>query len=167
MKTVFLVRHAKSSWKEPRLADIERTLNNRGRRDAPFMAGILRERGAKPQRLFSSPAVRALKTAGALEIELGVGAVSIEEELYGAASGDLLRLIRSSNDTWVEIMIVGHNPGLLDLVNLLCGGGADRFPTAAAACIDFETSSWKRIEGGAGRIRFLTDPESERRRVAR
>src|SRR5690606_16808146 len=121
MKTLYVIRHAKSSWENPLLADIDRPLNDRGKRDAPRMGKRLQERAVVPNLMLSSPAKRALSTCKRIAEILGYGVdkIKTERKLYHADEDDLLNIIKGLNDKCQVVMIFGHNPGLTDFVNLL------------------------------------------------
>jgi phosphohistidine phosphatase len=113
MKTLLVLRHAKSSWNDPALDDHERPLNKRGRRDAPRMGELLREHGLIPDVVISSDAVRARLTAEAVAGAAGyAGAIVLDPRLYLAGPADILSLLQRVRGKAETVMIVGHNPGL-------------------------------------------------------
>src|SRR5688572_5475639 len=114
MKTLLVLRHAKSSWKETALDDHERPLNKRGRRDGPRMGKLIREHGLTPDVIISSDAVRARLTAEAVAAAAGYSReIRLEEALYAASPADILAVLRTATTTTAgTVMIVGHNPGL-------------------------------------------------------
>src|SRR5262245_28346150 len=138
MKTLLLLRHAKSSWDDSSLRDFDRPLSARGERDAPRIGKALRKQGAIPDLIISSPAARAKATikAATKAARLDV-APQFDEAIYGASSAELMRAIRRLSDTAHCVMLVGHNPGFEDLLARLTGSH-ERMPTAALACIQFE-----------------------------
>jgi phosphohistidine phosphatase len=145
MKTLTLIRHAKSSWKNATLLDIDRPLNKRGKRDAPMMGQRLVDRGTSPELIVSSPAKRAMVTAEtiALEIDYPIDDIVVDERMYMADVDDLLSVIQSLDDTLEHVMMFGHNPGLTDLVNTLSPSQyIDNVPTCGVAEMDFETDTW-------------------------
>jgi phosphohistidine phosphatase len=143
MKTLFLVRHAKSSRDDPTLADRDRPLNERGERDAAAMARRLADRGVRPAVLLSSPALRALSTAGLFADGLGVARreIVVDDRLYAAGAGTLLAVIQALDDGFGSAMLFGHNPETSDLVRRLTGRFVD-LPTCAVAEMAFDTSRW-------------------------
>jgi len=142
MKTVLLMRHAKSSWKEPGLADWERPLNSRGRRDAPRMGEWLLDRDLVPQAIISSSARRAQQTAEAVAEALGYDSeITFLDELYGASAEDHVRVLSRLPDEVEVALIIGHNPELEDAVELLTGD-AEGMPTAAVAHIRVPVERW-------------------------
>ena len=148
MKTLVLVRHAKSSWDHPGLADEERPLNKRGRGDAPEMGRRLAARGMVPEVIVSSPAVRARTTAELLALELGAEEqLVIDHRLYATSVAGLLRVIGEQDDAVDSLMVVAHNPEIDDL--------AQRFSpltppmvTCAVLELHFDQSSWQGLSAG-------------------
>ena len=133
MKTVLILRHAKSSWKHPDLDDHDRPLNRRGLRDAPRIGRLIAGADLVPDLIFSSSAVRARTTAEAVAAESGyTGPIEIKRELYLAEPSVYLELLAGLDDRFGRVMVVGHNPGMADLVEELTGT-FDAFPTAALA----------------------------------
>ena len=110
-KTLYIARHAKSSWDDASLSDFERPLNKRGKRDAPFMAEKLKELGVKPDLILSSPAQRAKTTAKHYHEALG-SKLEFDERIYEASLMSLIYLIQEQFEKVDSLMIVGHNPGL-------------------------------------------------------
>lgn len=142
MKTLLVLRHAKSSWNDPALDDHERPLNKRGRRDAPRMGELVREYGLIPDVIISSDAVRARLTAEAVvEAARYAGEILVDHHLYMASPADILSLLRTVREKAETVMIVGHNPGLEKLVEQLTGERQD-LPTAALAQIGLPIDQW-------------------------
>jgi phosphohistidine phosphatase len=160
MKTLFLVRHAKSSRDDPALPDRERPLNDRGTRDAPRMGKRLAKQGVKPDLILSSPAVRALATAELIATKLGykVKDIVVNERLYAAASDDLLEVIRRLGDKPKSVMLVGHNPELTELAHRLSSRIID-MPTCAVAEFSFDTTSWSNLGEQAPTRATLRSPK--------
>lgn len=146
MKTLVLVRHAKSAWGDPMLADHERPLNDRGRRDAPKMGRRLLERGTVPDAILSSTAVRARSTAEALAEAIGVDPVRLvlDERLYGSSPETILEVVGTLDDGVGTAMVVAHDPGLSDLAFLL-SEEIEHMPTCAVAEFRFAAGSWAGI----------------------
>ena len=143
MKTLLVLRHAKSSWDEPALDDHERPLNPRGWRDAPRMGELVRECGLIPDVVLSSDAVRARLTAEAVaEVAGYAGEILLDPRLYMAGPADILSLLPSVRQNAETVMIVGHNPGLEQLVEQLTGERHD-LPTAALAQIGLSIDQWR------------------------
>jgi phosphohistidine phosphatase len=148
VKTLTLIRHAKSSWKDIYLLDIDRPLNKRGKRDAPMMGQRLADRGTSPELIVSSPATRAMVTAETIahEIDYPLDDIVVDERIYMADVGDWLAVVRSLDDTLEHVMCFGHNPGLTDLVNTLSPSQyIDNVPTCGVIELDFETNTWASV----------------------
>jgi phosphohistidine phosphatase len=146
MKTLLLLRHAKSSWHDPALDDHERPLNTRGRRDGPRMGELVREYGLMPDVVISSDAVRARLTATAVaEAARFAGEVLLHPHLYTACPADILSLLQTVQENAETVMIVGHNPGLEELVEQLTGERQD-LPTAALAHIVLPIDQWRDLK---------------------
>ncbi|MBN1448727.1 MAG: histidine phosphatase family protein [Bacteroidetes bacterium] len=164
MKTLYIVRHAKSSWKHETLTDFERPLNKRGRADAPLMGEILHTRGADVRIIRSSPANRALTTARLIAegLDFPVENIETDERMYGAGDQQLLAMVRLFPDTTDEAMLVGHNPGMHFLAERLAGFTEDNLPTGAVVCVDFNVSSWSAVAPGMGSIRYVEYPKKHK-----
>ena len=146
MKTLFLVRHAKSSRDDPSLPDRERPLDDRGKRDAPQMGQRLARRHVKPDLLVSSPALRALTTAHLIADEIGYRRkdIVVDDRLYASSPDDLLAVIRALDSKLDRVMLVGHNPEFSDLAHRLSSEIVD-MPTSAVAEYNFDTKAWTDI----------------------
>ncbi len=143
MKTLLVLRHAKSSWSDPALADHERPLNKRGRRDAPRVGDLMREHGLMPDVVISSDAARARLTAEAVvEAARYEGETLLDPRLYMASPADIVSLLRTVRQRAESLMIVGHNPALEELVLRLTGERQD-LPTAALAQIVLPIDRWR------------------------
>jgi len=143
-KILYIVRHAKSSWKDPSLQDIDRPLNKRGKRDAPMIAKVLQKRGVRPELILSSPAKRAKKTAKAMHQALG-GELRCEQRLYDASLSTLNDLLAEAFEQADQIMIVGHNPAITQLNNTTSNITIYHLPTTAAVAIALE--SYRPLKG--------------------
>jgi phosphohistidine phosphatase len=143
MKTLYLVRHAKSSWGDPALSDRDRPLNERGLRDVATMGTRLARRDVKPDMLLCSPATRALTTAEHLAKALGIKHkdMVVTERLYAAPAKELLSVIQELGDKPNRVMLVAHNPGLTELVRHFASEIYD-MPTCAIAEFTFAAPSW-------------------------
>ncbi|HKQ53525.1 MAG TPA: histidine phosphatase family protein [Pyrinomonadaceae bacterium] len=159
MKRLLLLRHAKSSWDDARLADFDRPLNGRGRKAAPLMGDFMRERGLWPDLIISSPAQRARETialvleAAGFETEL-----RYDERIYEATAGRLVEVIEGVEDDRQEVMLVGHNPGFENLLAHLTGESR-RVPTAALARIRLDAEKWMEAGSRGGRLEWLVKPK--------
>ncbi|WP_420438160.1 SixA phosphatase family protein [Candidatus Palauibacter sp.] len=153
MKTLLILRHAKSSWDHPGLRDHDRPLNPRGRRDAPRMGRFLAERDLVPERIVSSTAVRARTTAELAAAEFG-WEVEIEttSDLYLASPDSYVDVVEVMGGVEERLMVVGHNPGITALVWHLTGEG-EHMPTAALAAVELDIDDWSEL-GSARRGRL-------------
>ena len=160
MKTLYLARHAKSSWKHPELSDTERPLNKRGKRDAPYIGNLLKEKGVKPDIVISSPAVRARKTALAIAeiIDYPKSKILIDNNIYESSSSELIKIIQGFDDKYNSVMMFGHNPGFTMLNNYLTDSFIDNVPTCGVVGIHFN-SSWKKINSNSGKAFFFIYPK--------
>lgn len=145
MKTLILMRHAKSSWKHPEIKDHERGLNKRGKKDAPHMGKLLADNELVPQRILSSTAVRSRMTAEAvIEATHFSGEVSYLDSLYMAEPDIYLELLSLMPDDLERILVIGHNPGLEGLLQIL-SGRVESLSTAAVAYLSMPIHGWKEI----------------------
>ena len=142
MKTLFIMRHAKSSWNYPERSDYDRPLNARGKRDAPRMGEYLRQEGLTPDRILTSSAKRARKTADKVAKSCGyAGKVKKLDAFYDAVPGVYFEVLQALPDRYQRVMVVGHNPTMERLVNHLTGH-VERMPTAALAQIELPIQHW-------------------------
>ena len=144
MKSLTIVRHAKSSWKDRGLSDRERPLNKRGNRDAPMMGKRVADAGIRQSQIISSPAVRAWTTARVFAKELGYPAEFLQREdgLYLASLDNLLDVIATQDNGFNNLMLFGHNPGLTDFVNYLVPGLTNNLPTSGVVSVNLEVDDW-------------------------
>ena len=154
MKTVFLVRHAKSSWTDTSLRDIDRPLNKRGKRDAPFMANLLKGQEIKPDAIISSPANRAYTTACYFAKALGIEKKAIiqEPEIYEAYGNEVLNIIQALPNKYQVILVFGHNPNFTDLANLFTEDYIDNVPTCGIVQIEAAINDWQKFDKTIGKI---------------
>ena len=169
MKTLLLLRHAKSSWDDPSLADFDRPLAARGQKAAPVMADYLKRKGLRPDFVLLSPAARARETWALVARELGEP-IEVKElrSLYLGVPSRLLDAVRRAPNRAARVMLIGHNPGMEHLAMVLAGPASKpkalaklhtKFPTAALAEIEFEAESWKDLARGSGRLKRLVWPK--------
>lgn len=151
-KILYLVRHAKSSWKDASLGDMERPLNKRGRRNSPVMGKRMLEQGHKPELLISSPANRALSTARNIARELGIDEAEIvsDENLYFSGAQGMQSVLASVDDRHRKVMLIGHNPAMTFLMNRLGNTNIFNMPTCAIAIIGFDMASWADLYSTSG-----------------
>ena len=154
MKTLILIRHAKSSWSSPVLSDIERPLNERGKRDAPFMGSLLLNNQILPDVIYSSPAVRALSTAKIIaeKVKYLPSNIKIKSEIYEASVPELLKVISLFDDEYNNIMMFGHNPGFSYLANYLCNDFNNNMPTCSFVELNFDIDNWQNITANSGTL---------------
>lgn len=158
MKTLLLIRHAKSSWDDASLADFERPLNERGRRAAPFMGGFLRREGLVPDVVVSSPAVRAKQTAEAVIAAGGFdGALAFEDSIYEASPNALRDAVAAIDDAAATAMLVGHNPGMEGFIRYLTGE-IESMPTGAVAVVSLDIDSWAAATDSCGTLDMVLRP---------
>ncbi len=161
MKTLLILRHAKSSWDDPSMSDFERPLNARGLRAAPFMGGLMRRRELIPDTILSSPAMRARHTAklvqqsGAFDAE-----IKFDHDIYEASPGSLRQAVAEIDDEITTALLVGHNPGIEGFIRYLTGK-LEPMPTAALAVIELKISKWNEIDDGCGELKAVIRPRDE------
>ena len=161
MKTLYLLRHAKSSWDDGQLSDFERPLNERGRQTAPFIGELMRERGLVPEVVVSSPAIRARQTAGLVADSAALGGeVLFDERIYEASPHRLLDVVMGLDDGYGSAMLVGHNPGIEGFIRYL-SGDVQPMPTAGLAKINLDTEHWADTSEGLGKLEVIIRPKDE------
>ena len=153
MNTLYLVRHAKSSWSDPSLSDQQRPLNQRGLKNAPEMGRRLSARGIRPDLIISSPARRAFTTASLIAAEIGYAedVIVSDDQLYFDGITAMLGIINHTEPRLHSLMIVGHNPDMTSLLNQLCGYQVTNMPTCAIATVEFDLP-WTGVERKTGRM---------------
>lgn len=152
MKRLYLLRHAKSSWGEPDLADFDRPLNHRGRKAAPFMGRHIAERQLIPDTIISSPAQRARETAALVKENWeAVSEIQFNDRVYEASPQALMQIAEALPDKFSSALIIGHNPGLEGFLKILTGR-SESMPTAALAVIELAIQNWMSIRAGSGTL---------------
>lgn len=165
MKKLYLIRHAKSSWDSPNIDDFDRPLNKGGEKDAPHMAKILKRRGVVPDRMISSPAVRALKTCKefAKVLDFDKHKIITLEKLYHASPDTWLKVLQSlgehPGDDEDVALLFGHNPGITEFTNQLLNVSIDNIPTSGIASATLNLSKWKEIFYGCGKLDAFDYPK--------
>ncbi len=161
MKTLYLIRHAKSSWKEHDLSDFDRPLNGRGKKAAPFMGQRLKQQGILPDLILSSSANRAFTTAKIIADEIGYPKTAIvtTEDLYLASVQAMLHIINSIENIHNTVFIFAHNPGTTALSYYLTDHYIDNVPTTGICKIEFKTDNWQEISGGTGTLKYFDYPK--------
>lgn len=165
MKRLYLLRHAKSSWDDPTLADQDRPLAPRGRRAAKVIAKHLGRKGISPELVLYSPSTRTRQTLKRLAPGLRENAdIRIEPELYTASAAVLLEVLHEVPDEIASVMLIGHNPGIQDLALNLAGVGSEiarlrsKFPTAGLATLEFN-GTWRELAPGSAELVSFVKPK--------
>ncbi len=161
MKTLILIRHAKSSWDSPSLSDFDRPLNERGKKNAPFMGKQLDKKNETPDMIFSSPAKRAKSTAKRIARELAQdeNKIILVDELYHATIKTWLDFVCGLNNKLKTIMAFGHNNGITEFANYLTGGDIANIPTCGVVKINFNVNNWAEISKGNGELEYFDYPK--------
>ncbi len=161
MKTLCILRHAKSSWNEPDLSDHDRVLNKRGLRDAPRMGAQLVARGIAPDAFVSSTAVRARNTARLAMEAMGVDIDQCElrEDLYLASARGIAAVAAEADDSADTLLLCGHNPGMTDVVSLLTDDDFAHLPTAGLVILELAIDRWSELYPGCARLVHFDYPK--------
>ena len=174
MRTISLLRHAKSSWEPPAaggppLTDKARPLAARGMRDAPRIGAWMAAQALRPDLVLCSSAVRTRQTLAYVKelILPGKARISYRDDLYLAEAEDLVGIVQALDDGSAHVMLVGHDPGMHEVAQMLVGAGNRtlrrllelKFPTAAVAVIDFPAERWRDVRPGAGTLRLFMAPK--------
>lgn len=161
MKTLLLVRHAKSSWQEASLSDHDRPLNARGMRDAPRMGEYLARHYPAPEIIFSSTALRATTTAAIIADTFGASdRLVTRRQLYTFAARELLAFLRSVDNRYGYIMLAGHNPAITDLVNQLSAADIENVPTCGAAVLTVSYNDWSALDSSGAVLEAFVTPKT-------
>ncbi len=163
MRTLYICRHAKSSWADPGQDDFDRPLNERGLRDAPMMAQVFRERGEPVDLLVTSTAVRALTTANAFARELSMQGPRLlhEPRLYHASVGTINQVVNALPASAQRVMLFGHNPGFTEILEHFTGEYVDNVPTCGMARIDFTVNEWDLVGRDLGTLVWFDYPKRQ------
>ncbi len=161
MKTLYLVRHAKSSWDNANLADFDRPLNKRGQKAAPFMAKLMSENNVQVDRIISSPANRALTTAETFCEVLGYPPEKIEQriEIYEGGLNQMLQIVREIPDSCSSAMLFGHNPTMTSFANFISGEHLENIVTCGVVRIDLKTDFWQQTLMDSGKLVWYEYPK--------
>lgn len=161
MKTIYLLRHAKSSWDDAGIADFDRPLNKRGLKTIPLVAEKIIDSRFEVDLIVSSPALRTRQTATLLKEAARLNAeIRFDERIYEASPQRLLEVIAAAAADKNSLMIVGHNPGLEGLVKILTGE-IWAMKTAALVVVDLVIEQWSEIAAGRGSVRAVISPTLE------
>ena len=160
MKTLLLIRHAKSSWDAPGLSDIDRPLNDRGKKDAPEMAKRLKKRGLSIDQFISSTAKRARKTAKYFAEEFDVKKDNIKEveDLYMATAPGFVKTIEDTRNKHDVIALFSHNPGITEFANSLTDTRIDDMPTCGVFAVQANADDWKDFMNAEKKFLFFDYP---------
>lgn len=168
MRTIILLRHGKSSWSDPTLADLDRPLAPRGERASQRIAKYIRQKKIRPALVLYSPSLRTRQTLEAIESSLGKrSVVELEPQLYAASEEELLQRLQALPESVDSVMLIGHNPGLQLLALLLASGGdglerlREKFPTAALATLELP-SGWTGLGAGGATLADYVIPKQLR-----
>ncbi|MFK5881890.1 MAG: histidine phosphatase family protein [Sulfurospirillum sp.] len=164
MKKIYLIRHAKSSWKEEGKSDFERILNKRGRADLDFMAKRLKFFSIMPDLIISSPAKRAKTTATEIAQTIGYekSKISYIDSLYESSYQTYRYILDSLEKSIDSVFIVAHNPTITEVGEILSGAILTNMPTCSIVCIEFDIDSFKKIKEGTGKILFFDYPKKHK-----
>lgn len=164
MKRLFIIRHAKSSWDDGSLHDIERPLAERGVKDAAVMGKMLHKKGVKPDVILSSPALRAFSTARIFCAELGIdkNSIIIQNDLYFGEPKVILSVLHSIAAEIDIAFIFGHNPSFTNLAAFLCHRFNHEMPTCSIVSLEFPVESWGLVEEGSGQLLSFDYPKMYR-----
>lgn len=160
MKKLFLIRHAKSSWDEPNLSDYERPLNERGKKDAPMMSSILKEKNIFPDLIISSTAERAAETANIFASELNyTKTIHYDSRIYEATTQNLLEVVSEIDDDHNLVFLFGHNPGLSNFANFISKTPVLNMPTTCIVGLELTINKWKEVERHSGNVFLYEFPK--------
>lgn len=164
MKTLHLIRHAKSSWDHPDLADVERPLNDRGEQACRLMAPAIYEAGCRFENVFCSIATRAQMTIQGISDALPDMQIQweVDPELYTFSSNDIIDWLSRLNNGIRDVVIVGHNPAFTSVINQLGDQHLDNLPTCGYAQIELPTHFWKDLEETPGKTKVVLTPKEVR-----
>lgn len=164
MKTIYFIRHAKSDWEHSNLADIDRPLNDRGFRDAPYMANFLKEKITNIDAIVTSPANRAYTTASffADAFLIDRGNMVVQSQIYMASRMTILSLITTFPDHWNKVLLFGHNPTMTELANLFGNNEdwIDNIPTCGISQVEAGIQTWKQFSPESAQRKALYAPKT-------
>lgn len=165
MKTLYLIRHAKSDWSDGTLSDFDRPLNKRGEKNAPLMGKVLSSRGVRPDLILSSPALRARTTAAILAENVGYSAERIvyEGDLYLAEAETIAEVLRNLPSPVQTVFLIGHNPGLTLFAEYITGRAIGNIPTCGIAEIVFDSEGATSLSRGSATLASFDYPKNHPR----
>jgi phosphohistidine phosphatase len=159
LKTLIIIRHSKSSWKDHSLSDFDRPLNKRGKKDAKKMSFELSEKIRKVDLLLSSSSKRTTQTSNYFLDSIDVRSNIFSENLYHSSSDLIFDFVLKINNKYNKTIIVGHNPGLTNIVNKLTNLKLDNLPTSGIVIIVFDVDNWKKINYKSGLVEWIKFPK--------
>lgn len=161
MLSLYLIRHAKSSWADPGMNDFDRPLNDRGKKNAPFMGKQLKKRGEHADLMVSSTANRAISTARLIahELDYSLNKIKQNDALYHASVATWLKEVNGLPDEKKTVMVFGHNDGITAFANYLTDEGIGNIPTCGIVKIDFDFDTWKMVSKGTGTMDYFDYPK--------
>jgi len=160
MKTLYLIKHAKSDWSVPGESDMERALSKKGRKDINTMGSYLALRGVCPDIILSSCALRAQETANLLAQKIDFsGSKLYFKELYLSSPETIKEFIMAQDDQMSKIFLVGHNPQVSELVYILSGEHISKIPPLGIVAIEFDIQEWGELADKQGQIDFFINPK--------
>jgi phosphohistidine phosphatase len=161
MKSLYVMRHAKSSWGEPGLDDFDRPLLEKGKKRTKNIIDYLLKKKVKPELIITSPAVRALETAMIMAHGLGLSqeSIQIERVIYSADEEQIENLLYDFPDQLSSLMVVGHNPSVTNFVNMFLENKIDALPTSGVVALEFKSKSWKDLTKVKSKVNFIIFPK--------
>jgi phosphohistidine phosphatase len=161
MKTLYLVRHAKSEKDFKNVQDYDRPLTERGIHDANMIAELLSSKSDIPDLIITSPANRAISTALIFgkEFNMAPNKFILDDSIYEAMEKDIVNIIENTSDKYGKIMLFGHNPAFTEVCNHYITPSIENMPTSAVMRIDFDINSWKETAGRKGKLVYLETPK--------
>ncbi len=159
MKKLIIARHAKSSWKDLSLRDFYRPLNKRGRIDGPIMSNYLREIFPSIDLLHSSSSVRTFETSAYFTSKINFKKIKFDKDLYHSSTSLLVKKIKKYSNDYNSVMIIAHNPGLTNLINLITNTDLYNLPTTGLALIEFDCYDWRNISKQNSKLVGLKFPK--------
>jgi phosphohistidine phosphatase len=162
MKTLYLVRHGKSSWENMQYQDYERPLIEKGIKRTRKIAGFLSDKNVLPDMIISSHAVRAIETAKLIAAKLNypIDRIKIDENLYFLGQQAMENILLGLDDNLNEVMLVGHNPDMTNFVNLFVSKKIDYLPTTGVVCVRFDSTHWNEVFLAPREIPFVITPKA-------
>lgn len=160
MKNLYLIRHAKSDWSDESKSDFERGLNKRGKKAILAMANALKEKKVMPDLILSSPAKRARLTAKGLAKEIGyTGKIKYIDALYMADPLDVVSMIKEIKDKYDDVYIVGHNPEITELADMMLDDSIENVPTLGIVALELPIKHWQTFKPEKVKLNFFIYPK--------